>query len=783
MEEKLQLEIPLLLPDVPDEKDQCITRLLERIKYYKGIQKAHIDQRDGDTCFCLHYDPDQLSLSNVRRLAEQEGANITNRYHHRTLHITDMDCGDCASSIEHILNRMPGIINAAVNYAAEKMNVEFDRQKIAQDQIIKKVRQLGYTVEEERKEKGWIQTHWELILAALCGVFLATGFAGEMVLGFAKPISIAFYILTYLTGGYNAARHGVKAAMHFRFDVDFLMVVAALGAAVLGKWAEGGILLFLFSLGHGLEHYATDKARNAIRALGKITPKTAMAIRDGQETEIAVDKLLRGDRVIVKPGARIPIDGKIQQGFSAIDESPITGESVPVEKQQDDPVFAGTVNGDGALEIVVTKLAKDTTLARIVEMVEEAQMRKSPTQRFTERFERIFVPIILGIVLLVISLPPLLGWLNWEVAFLRAMAVLVASSPCALAIATPSSVLSAIARAARSGVLIKGGVYLEKLGRIKAVAFDKTGTITEGKLQVTDIIPFGAATQEELLQYAASVENRSDHPLARAIVHKARIDALQIAEAASLQSFSGLGIQAEITGKEITIGNLKMFNDKLSAAIPEDISSKVRELERAGKTTVLVKAEDRFLGIIALADQPRQNLKMTLDKLKRLGIASLVMITGDNDRVAAAISRQLGFDQYKADLLPEQKVDAIKQLILEHGEVAMIGDGVNDAPALVNASVGIAMGASGTDVALETADVALMADDLSRLPFAIALSRQSRRIILQNLIIALGVIALLIPATLFGLAGIALAIIFHEGSTLVVVANGLRLLKFQVYQK
>ena len=777
-EDTVQLDIPLLLPQVKDARDQCVQRLQQRILGHRGFHKVHIKQEDGKALLCLHYDPNLISLEKVRRLAEEAGAEISKQYEHEILHITGMDCANCASSIEHILKHQSGIISVSVNYAAEKMRIEYDTQKINHQAIVSRIRSMGYGVEEE-KEATWIQENWELVLALLSGLFLGIGYVGEEILNFPFGLSISLYVLAYICGGYDATRHGLKAVRHLRFDIDFLMVVAAVGAAILGQWPEGALLLFLFSLGHSLEHYAMDRARHAIKALGQITPKTALVRRDGLETELSVEELQRGDVVIVRPGERIPIDGEIVEGHSPVDESPITGESVPVEKAPGEKVFAGSVNGDGALEIKVTRLAKDTTLARIVQMVEEAQTQKSPVQLFTEKFERIFVPIILVGVLVVIFAPPLIGLLSWKVAFLRAMAVLVAASPCALAIATPAAILSGIAQAGRNGVLIKGGVHLENLGSLRAIAFDKTGTITRGKPEVTTLIPLNNMSEEELLRIAATVESRSNHPLARAILQKAQEKKIVLAEADNVQDFAGKGIQGKIDGKLITIGNLKLFTETQNEQPPHSIISKIEELEENGNTTMLVQVEKQFVGIVALADRPRDNARSSLQKLRKLGIRALIMLTGDNERVAAAIGRQVGITEFKAGLLPEEKVAAIRDYLKKHGKIAMVGDGVNDAPAMANATVGIAMGAGGTDVALETADIALMSDDLSRLPFAVALSRKSRRIILQNLAISLGVIAFLIPFTLSGMAGISIAIIFHESSTLVVVANALRLLNFR----
>jgi Cd2+/Zn2+-exporting ATPase len=808
MIQKLQLEIPLLLPCIADEHDGCVTRLQEALLARRGVSHAHITHENGSALLCLHYDPDLVSLAEVRRAAEQAGAHLTDRYRHEALPIDGMDCADCALVIEHSLGRLGGVLTANVNYAAGRLWIEYDSAVVRRRAIRRRIQYLGYHVVEEKKETWW-QRNWEVVLIGLAGLFLLVGWAGRTFFGLPQTIAVGFFALAYVAGGYDASRHALPALFKLHFDTDVLMILAAIGAAILGEWVEGAFLLFLFGLGHVGEHYAMDRARHAIQALADLAPKTARVQRDGQEMEVRVNDLYLGDVVLVRNGERIPADGRVVRGQSAVDQSSITGESLPVDKASGDEVFAGTLNGDGSLEVEVTKRTQDNTLSRVIQMVAEAQGQKSPTQRFTERFTRIFVPAVLALDVLVIVLPPLLGWTDWADSFFRGMVLLVAASPCALAIGTPASVLAGIAQAARNGVLIKGGIHLEALGTLDALAFDKTGTITRGQLEVTDVItadrrppaadshqPSGdspsrdtdlslstASTPDGLLSLAAAVESRSSHPLAQAIVRAAQGRGLALPETGDMEAVSGRGVRSSLNGRPVLIGNLKLFEAE-GISVQDDLQAIVERLEQEGKTTMVVygpvpEGVVGCLGVISVADTPRQTARTALQELKHMGICKTVMLTGDNERVAAAIAQWAGLSDYRANLLPEQKVEAIRSLAAEYGQVAMVGDGVNDAPALAQAAVGIAMGGAGTDVALETADVALMADDLSRLPFAVGLSRATRRIIRQNLAIALGVILLLIATSVTGVVGLSLAVVLHEGSTLAVVANALRLLGFK----
>jgi Cd2+/Zn2+-exporting ATPase len=642
----------------------------------------------------------------------------------------------------------------------------------------------------EHEHGGIFGKNTELIFAILSGVFLALGFGLSFIHSLPPLTSTILYGFGYFFGGFFTTKEAFEAISKGQFEIDFLMLVAAVGAAFLGQWAEGALLLFLFSFGHSLEHYAMGKATKSIAALADLAPKTAIVRRDGKEIEVPIEELVLGDIIIIKPNSKISADGAVIKGESSVNQAPITGESIPVdkspvsdpEKDYDDKslkaenkVFAGTINGSQVLEVKVTRLASDSTLSRLVKLVNDTEAQKSPTQLFTDKLQKYYVPAVLILVVillfayLVINEP-------FSKSFYRAMAVLVAASPCALAISTPSAVLSAIARAARSGVLIKGGGPLEQLGGLTAIAFDKTGTLTEGKPQLTGVVALGKLSEEEVLEIAIAVEKLSDHPLASAIVKGGleRLKQKDIPSAKNLQAVTGHVVKATVGDKKIVIGNRSLFK-KLS----DEINKQVEKLENEGNTTMLIEQEGEIIGIIALMDVPRKEAKKTLAELKELGIKRMIMLTGDNQQVAEAVAKQIGITDVMGGLLPEDKVKAIKDLIKKEKQVAMIGDGVNDAPAMAKSTVGIAMGAAGSDVALETADIALMADRLDNLPFAIGLSRKSRRVIKQNLVISLGMVAVLIPLTILGISGIGPAVIGHEGSTLVVVFNGLRLLVYQ----
>ncbi len=659
-----------------------------------------------------------------------------------------------------------------------------------------KHKQGGENANHEHDHSGIFGKRTEFIFSILCGIFLGLGFVlSEFISNLPVWAGLACYIASYFFGGYYTLSEAIEGTREGKFEIDFLMLVAAAGAAFLGKWPEGALLLFLFSLGHALENMAMQKARKSIEALGSLTPKTAIIKRNGLQEEIPAEQLKKGDIVIVKPNTKIPADGIVIAGSSAVNQAPITGESIPVDKfavddpavdindehkiQQQYKVFAGTINGDSVLEIKTTKEASDSTLARVVKMVKEAEQQQSPTQQLTKKIERYYVPAVLLLVVL-LCFAFLFIHESFGNSFYRAMAVLVAASPCALAISTPSAVLSGIARAARQGVLVKGGRPLEDLGVLTAVAFDKTGTLTEGRPVLNKIVTVNGVTEEELLKIVVAAEQLSDHPLALAIVKGGleRLNNAAVPQATGLLAVMGKGIEVQIEGSRVLIGNSELFK-AYQVALPAEVKEIMQQLQKEGNSTMIVSKDEQFYGVAGVMDIPRAEARQVINDLKQIGIRKMIMLTGDNQQVADAVAAEIGLTEAKGDLLPEEKVSAINLLRKQESKLAMVGDGVNDAPAMAKSTVGIAMGAAGSDVALETADIALMANQLENLRFAIGLSRRSKRIIRQNLFISLGMVALLIPLTILGIANIGPAVAAHEGSTLVVVLNALRLLAYE----
>lgn len=625
--------------------------------------------------------------------------------------------------------------------------------------------------------QAWLEPRFVVVTLAAILLSIAAERAG------ASSIVIALLGVTaYVAGGLFGLKGALESLRERRLDVDLLMILAALGAALVGEWRDGALLLFLFSLSNVLQDYAIGRSRQAIRGLLKLYPSEAKVRRGETVQVIEIDAIHVGDIVLIQPGERIPVDGVVHDGRSSVDQSPITGESMPVEKVVGDRVFAGTLNVHGALDVEATQPASDTVLARIIKMVEEAQDSKAPTERFLEKFEQYYATLIIGGVFLFIIIPPALGLTDFESNFYRAMVLMTVASPCALVISTPAAFISAIAAAARGGVLFKGGAYLEALAGVKAVAFDKTGTLTQGKPVVTDVVTGCELSEAELLSVAAAVESRSEHPLAQAIINEAKARHLALPDVSDFEALPGRGIEAQVDNVNVRLGNINFLTGQ--GALPVALAARHVELEVQGKTVIGVLRDGQcsgcgvcdgrgnWMGLIAVADAIRPEAKAIIQQLHDMGIAT-AMLTGDNQRVAANIAGQLGIRQVHAELMPEDKVKAIQQIEAEFGAAAMVGDGVNDAPALATAAIGIAMGAAGTDVAMETADLVLMGDRLELIPFAINLSRKARRVVWQNLTFAIAVIIVLIISTFAIDLPLPFGVLGHEGSTVIVVMNGL----------
>jgi Cd2+/Zn2+-exporting ATPase len=752
-------------------------------------------EKDGQALI-IDYDPRLISDESVRREAARYALEAQRRYDRCVLRLNGRACEACALKLEKKVQKIEGVRRARATFIGGVMSVTFDNKEISPEQVVVRVRETGapatpFTLPREapRNIHEWLQSHLAGIEAVCTGVTFAFMVVGWLAphFGLGRLWANVFFTVAYISGGIFGVQASLRSLRHWTIDVDLLMILAALGAAVVGAPFEGAMLLFLFSLSNVLQAYAIDRTRKAIHSLMKLRPDKALTRRDGETVLLPIAQLAVGDIVIVRPGEGIPLDSIIVEGETSIDESSLTGESIPVAKKAGDGIFAGTINQTGGLEVRVTKLAKDSTIEKLIRMVEEAQSEKADTQRFLDRAEQFYAIAVISFTLLLILLPLFFLREPFRATFYRAMTVMVVASPCALIISTPASILSAIGGAARRGVLFKGGVHLERTATIRLVAFDKTGTLTEGKPRVTDIVLVGQETTPSdstdalpLLQLAASVEAKSEHPLAAAIVTEAKRRDLPILDCTAFHSVSGKAAIGVVSGLSIVVGSIRYF-ETLGSTINDDLRRRLNALQDAGKTCVLVGESDengaRILGALGIADVLRNDAAEMVRTLKTIGIERVVMVTGDNHRVAAAIARQAGVDEFHADLLPEDKVRVLKSL-KEIGPVAMVGDGVNDAPALATATVGIAMGAAGTDVAMDTADVVLMSDNLRNIPYAISMSRRARTVIWQNLTIASSVIIVLISSALGFALPLTLGVVGHEGSTVLVCLNGLRLLAF-----
>lgn len=696
----------------------------------------------------------------------------------KTYRIEGLSCTNCAGKFEKNVKQLPGVTSATVNFGASKISVEGQttieelEEAGAFENLI--IRDDQENDEQVRSKESFIKRNIALIISL---GFILVAVISQLSLGEDHLLTKALYILAIIIGGFDLFKEGFSDLIKLDFSMESLMTIAIIGAAFIGEWAEGSIVVILFAISEALERFSMDKARQSIRSLMDIAPKEALIRRNNVEQLVSVDKIDIDDIMIIKPGQKIAMDGLVINGHSSVNQAAITGESVPVEKQLDDEVFAGTLNEEGVLEVTVTKKVTDTTIAKIIHLVEEAQGERAPAQAFVDKFAKYYTPFIIIMALLIVVVPPLFFGGDWNKWLYQGLSILVVGCPCSLVISTPVSIVSAIGNAAKNGVLVKGGVYLEEIGHLRAIAFDKTGTLTKGKPVVTDFIATSSETDINYLSIISSLESLSQHPLASAILNEAdktNVDYKSI-QIEDFQSITGKGLTGIHQNIRYYIGSPKLF----SASVIEETAVKVqyRQFQEQGKTAMYFGTDEQILGVIAVADEVRDSSAAVISELHKLSIEHTIMLTGDNTKTAESIGKQLGVTEIKGDLMPQEKLDSIKALRTTYNKVAMVGDGINDAPALAASTVGIAMGGAGTDTALETADVALMGDDLQKLPFIVRLSRQTLKVIKQNITFSLGIKLLALLLVIPGWLTLWIAIVADMGATLLVTLNGLRLMK------
>jgi Zn2+/Cd2+-exporting ATPase len=688
--------------------------------------------------------------------------------------VEGMDCTEEVVILERRLKPLAGLEAVSADLVGQRLHVKYDAAKLTTSAIVDAAGQTGMRMwlEHEEPASGGAALAWRWRLMVASASTLAVGGALSLA-GLNTAAAVAFAVAAAV-GGVFPARRAVAAVRSRTLDINTLMVVAVAGALVLGEWLEAAAVVCLFAIAQWLELRTMERARQAIRALIDLSPREALVRRDGLELPVLVENIRVGEEILVRPGDKIPLDGTILGGHSDINEAPLTGESLPADKGPGDGVFAGSINGHGALDIRVSRLVRDTRLAQIIHLVEMAQASRAPIQSFVDQFARVYTPAVLALAVVVALLPPLAFGADAATWVYRALVLLVISCPCALVISTPVSIVSALSAAARNGVLVKGGVHLERLAGVRVVAFDKTGTLTRGELNVAGVLSLGDTSPDAVLRCAAAVEARSEHPVARAIVAHARAHGVAIEGAAQFVSAPGMGAQAEIDGVKVSIGNERLFRDR-GIAVPA--LSELELVKEQGHSVVLVAANGVVIGAIALSDRPRETAREAIELMREQGVQWVAMLTGDHERTAARVAEELGLDEYHAELLPEQKHECVRSLSRRHGAVLMVGDGINDAPAIAAADVGIAMGAAGSDVALETADVALMSDELLRVPYAIRLARATLRNVRMNVAISLVLKAAFLVLAVRGSATLWMAVLADTGASVIVVGNALRLLR------
>lgn len=696
----------------------------------------------------------------------------------KTYRVEGLSCTNCAAKFEKNVKSIEGVTDAKVNFGAGKIKVE-GTTSIQEIKSAGAFENLIIQDEDNQESEGvqkdsFLKRNWILVISV---ILIAIAFYFRATAGENDIITKSLFISAIVIGGFSLFTEGIKDLLKLNFSMEVLMTVAIIGASIIGEWAEGSIVVILFAVSEALERFSMDKARQSIRSLMDIAPKEALIRRNNEEKMINVSDIQIGDIMIIKPGQKIAMDGVVIKGHSAVNQAAITGESVPIEKQIKDEIFAGTLNEEGILEVEVTKHVNDTTIAKIIHLVEEAQGERAPAQAFVDKFAKYYTPSIMAISALIIIIPPLFFGGDWNKWLYQGLSLLVVGCPCSLVISTPVSIVSAIGNSAKNGVLVKGGIYLEEIGGLKAIAFDKTGTLTKGTPSVTDFVVSDTNQENQYLSIISALEILSQHPLASAILKEAdrRESNYQMIDIMNFKSVTGKGIKGDYQGATYFVGSPKLFDSELIRQA--SVMKNYEKLQEQGKTVMIFGTAQNILAIIAVADELRKSSSEVIAKLHQLGIEHTIMLTGDNIRTAKSIGEQIGVTDIKGDLMPQDKLDYIKELKEKYGKVAMVGDGVNDAPALASATVGIAMGGAGTDTALETADVALMGDDLQKLPFIVNLSRKTLKIIKQNITFSLSIKFLALLLIIPGWLSLWIAIVADMGATLLVTLNGLRLMK------
>ncbi|OGT21677.1 MAG: metal-transporting ATPase [Gammaproteobacteria bacterium RIFCSPHIGHO2_02_FULL_42_13] len=709
-----------------------------------------------------------------------------------------MDCAEEVKLLKRALAKYISNENQLnFNLIDEKLTVDVD--EVTEAELMTVIAKTGmkavpwttHVLKADKADAFWAH-HGRVWMAILSAVSLLMGYVvhgldhgfvyalmGPETTALALPLNaMVFYVVAILAGGWFIFPKAWYSLRHLRPDMNLLMTIAVIGAVLIGKWFEAGAVAFLFSVAVLLESWSVGRARQAIRALLVLAPSTARIIKGNDFEDVPIENVEVGAIALVRPGEKIPLDGKILKGSTHINQAPITGESMPVSKKENDEVYASTINGEGAIEMRITKLSQDTTLARIIKQVENAQENRAASEQWVEVFARYYTPIMMLLAIAIVVIPPLVFGASWSRWFYEGLVILVIACPCALVISTPVSIVAGLSTAARFGVLIKGGAYLELPSKLRAIAFDKTGTLTKGKPDVQQVIPLNDHSEQDLLQVAAALEMNSEHPIARAICARAKIFPPLASE--KFQSLKGKGAEGYVNGKLYWIGSHRLLHEKLNEEEANAACDEAASLEAAGQTVVIMGRDDHACGLVGIADTVREQSKAAMQMLKQAGVEKLLMLTGDNEGTAKVIAAQVGVDEFKSELLPEDKIAQIKFMLEQYKMVAMVGDGVNDAPAMALSSLGIAMGAIGSDAAIETADIALMTDDLTKIPWLIHLSKRTLRIIKENIVFAVGLKAVFLVLAIMGIATLWMAIAADMGASLLVIFNGLRLLRVRV---